>query len=90
MRAYVCKYVLPEQIRTTYPFAPSAAFCYVVLQDYGVPHLDAHTARILWLPVMAILNPTCSDKYLLYCKFFTCEKSEKNRKKELDILQNTW
>ena len=74
MRAYVCKYVLPEQIRTTYPFALSAAFCYVVLQDYGVPHLDAHTARILWLPVMAILKPTHSGKYLLWCKFFTCEK----------------
>ena len=89
MRAYVCKYVLPEQIRTTYPFAPSAAFCYVVLQDYGVPRLDAHTARILWLPVMATLKPTHSGKYLLCCKFFTCEKSEKNRKK-LDILQNAW
>ena len=44
------------------------------LQDYGVPRLDAHTARILWLPVMATLKPTHSGKYLLWCKFFTCEK----------------
>ena len=53
MRAYVCKYVLPGQIRTTYPFALSAAFCYVVLQDYGVhaltPTLQESSGYRLWL-----------------------------------------